>query len=64
MSLHFFIHVLDGKIPADGTSKEDRILTYSLVQLIIVGVFAIFGVAYSVTFLYFNVSKRNHRLVY
>ena len=53
--------ISDGKVPVDETRKERKILTYSLVQLIIIGVFAVLGLIYSLGFLYFNISKRNHK---
>ncbi|CAB4040667.1 gamma-aminobutyric acid type B receptor subunit 2-like isoform X1, partial [Paramuricea clavata] len=52
-----------GKVPVDETSKERKVLTYSLVQLIIIGVFVLLGLIYSLGFLYFNISKRSHKVV-
>ena len=53
--------ISDGKVPVDETSKERKVLTYSLVQLIIIGVFVLLGLIYSLGFLYFNISKRRHK---
>ena len=53
----------DGKVPLDETTKERKVLNYSLVQLIFIGVFAVLGLIYSLGLLYFNISKRNHKVV-
>ncbi|CAB4023916.1 gamma-aminobutyric acid type B receptor subunit 2-like isoform X1, partial [Paramuricea clavata] len=53
-------YVQYGKIPVDETTKERKILTYSILQLVVIGAFAVFGLLYSIFFLFFNISKRNH----
>ena len=59
--LSLFLVISDGKVPLDETKKEEKVLTYSLVQLIFIDVFAVLGLIYSLGFLYFNISKRNHK---
>ena len=60
----YLFHLLeDGKIPVDSTTKEEKILTYSTLQLVVIGILAGFGLLYSIFFLHFNISKRNHRQV-
>ena len=60
---HFLPCFLGGKVPLDGARKERKVLNCSLLQLIFVSVFAVIGLIYSLGFLYFNISKRNHKLV-
>ena len=55
--------VSDGKVHAAETKKERKIWTYSVVELIINGVFAVLGVIYSLGLLCFNVINRNHKYV-
>jgi hypothetical protein len=56
-----FLNLPDGKVPVDETTKERKILTYSVAQLVVTGVLAVFGLLYSIFLLYFNISKRNHK---
>ncbi|CAB4042615.1 Hypothetical predicted protein [Paramuricea clavata] len=51
----------DGKVPVDETTKERKVSTYSILQLSVIGVFAVFGLLYSILLLHFNISKRNHK---
>jgi uncharacterized membrane protein len=51
----------DGKVPVDETTKERKILTYSILQLVVIAALAGFGLLYSIFLLYFNISKRNHK---
>ncbi|CAB4027904.1 gamma-aminobutyric acid type B receptor subunit 2-like isoform X1, partial [Paramuricea clavata] len=53
----------DGKVPVDETTKERKILTYSILQLVVIAALAVFGLLYSIFLLYFNISKRNHKVV-
>ncbi|XP_028407401.1 gamma-aminobutyric acid type B receptor subunit 2-like isoform X2 [Dendronephthya gigantea] len=53
----------DGKVPVDETRKERKVLIYSLAQLILIGVFAVLGLIYSLGLLYFNIEKRNHKVI-
>ena len=63
MNKNFSILISDGKVPADETKKERKIWTYSVVELVIIGVFAVLGVIYSLGLLCFNIINRNHKYV-
>ena len=45
----------------DATTKEEKVLMYSTLQLAVIGLLAGFGLFYSIFFLHFNISKRDHK---